>query len=437
MLEDIFKIPHLKAVFEKAIRFNGYIYARPGVINMMRRFTGEKEMVRHAKTRFATAFLTLSRIHQQKNNLRKMFISEEWTSSKWAKEQLGKEVARYVMMASFWNNIVYALKVSGPLVKVLRLFDTERKPLMGYIYEAMDRAKEAIAKSFGEKVEKYQDIYAIIDNRWAIQLHRPLHAAGHFLNPEFFYSNPQVEQDVEVMTGIYDCITKLIADEEIQNKITSEMTVYMKAEGLFGLPLAIRQRNTRAPADWWVAYGSTTPNLQKFEIRVLSLTCSSSGCERNWSVFEHFHSKKRNRLQQKRLNDLVFVKYNRALKRRYDMRDTIDPISLTNVDESNEWLRGRTDGESDEDNEQVFGDDSLTWGDVARASGALESSNVTRPTTSRARARSATSNPIDLVDEEEAGSEETEEEEDDEGYKSVGEEEEDDDDFLGVDMDDD
>lgn len=206
-------------------------------------------MVRHVKMRFATLFLTSSMIHLQKNNLRKMFISEEWTSSKWAKEQLGKEVARYVMMASFWNNIVYALKVAGPLVKVLRLVDSERKPPMGYIYEAMDRAKEAIAKSFGERIEKYQDIYAIIDNRWAIQLHRPLHAAGHFLNPEFFYSNPQVEQDVEVMTGIYDCITKLIANEEIQNKITSEMTVYMKAEGLFGLPLAIRQRNTRAPGN--------------------------------------------------------------------------------------------------------------------------------------------------------------------------------------------
>ncbi|XP_058202279.1 uncharacterized protein LOC131316834 [Rhododendron vialii] len=119
------------------------------------------------------------------------------------------------------------------------------------------------------------------------------------------------------------------------------------------------------------------------------------------------------------------------------MRDTIDPISLTNVDESNELLRGRMDGESDEDNELEFGDDSLMWADVARASGVGERSNVNRATTSRARARSATSNPIHLVDEEEAGSKETEEEEDDEGYKSVGEEEEDDDDLLGVDTDDD
>lgn len=249
MLEDIFKIPQFKQVFERAVRMNGYIYARPGVLNMMRRYTREKEMVRHAKTRFATAFLTLSRIHLQKNNLRKMFLSEEWTKSKWAKEQAGKQVQRYLMMPSFWNNIVYALKIAGPLVKVLRLVDSERKPPMGYIYEAMDRAKEAIAQSFGEKVEKYEEFFRIIDNRWSIQLHRPLHAAGHFLNPEFFYSNPQVEQDVEVMTGIYNCITKLVADEETQNQITSQMTIYMKAEGLFSMPLAIRQRTTRAPGN--------------------------------------------------------------------------------------------------------------------------------------------------------------------------------------------
>ena len=147
------------------------------------------------------------------------------------------------------------------------------------------------------------------------------------------------------------------------------------------------------------------------------------------------HSKKRNRLEQKRLNDLVFIKYNRALKRRYDIRDTIDPISLSNIDESNEWLRGRLDGESDEDEELVFEDDTLTWGAVARASGVGESSKQTRATTSRGRSKgsTSTSNTIHLIDEEEAGSEETEE--DAEGYKSGDEDE--DVDLLVVDVEDD
>lgn len=40
-------------------------------------------------------------------------------------------------------------------------------------------------------------------------------------------------------------------------------------------------------ADWWKMFGNGTPNLKEFAIKVLSLTCSASGCERNWSIFEH------------------------------------------------------------------------------------------------------------------------------------------------------
>ncbi|RWR73913.1 hypothetical protein CKAN_00222200 [Cinnamomum micranthum f. kanehirae] len=223
MLEDIFKIPSLKRTFERAIVVHGFIYNRPTLLNMMTRFTQMKELIKPAKTRFATAFLTLARIHQLKKNLRKMFTSEEWTTSKWAKEQQG--------------------------------------------------------------------------------------------------------------------------------------------------------------------------------IRI--------------------RSKKRNRLDQKRLNDLVFVEYNRALECRYDMRDILDPISLKNIDESNEWLLGRIDRELDEDDEFVFDDDILTWGDVATASEVGESSQRSRATsTSRARATprvTRSSSVLQLVDEEE--SEETDEEDVD-GYKS-------------------
>jgi hypothetical protein len=42
----------------------------------------------------------------------------------------------------------------------------------------------------------------------------------------------------------------------------------------------------KSDAKWWESYGDEHPELQKFAIRVLSLTCSSSGCERNWSAFE-------------------------------------------------------------------------------------------------------------------------------------------------------
>ncbi|XP_042466041.1 uncharacterized protein LOC122048553 [Zingiber officinale] len=290
ILEDIGKLPDFKATLKKAMSVNAYIY--------------------------------------------------DWTESKWAKEVAGKKVAKIIMTLRFWSSIVHILKIYGPLVRVLRLVDGERKPAMGYIYEAMDRAKETIIKAFKEKEEKYKEVFEIIDKRWECQLHRPLHAAGHYLNPEYFYSYTDSNICGEVVNGLFETMERLVSNAAEQDKITAQLSIYRKAEGLFGRNVAIRHRRALSPAEWWECYGANTPELQKFAIKVLSLTCSASGCERNWSVFEQIHSKKRNRLAQQRLNDLVFVKYNRALKLRYDARDKIDPISLTDIDDSLQDMTG-------------------------------------------------------------------------------------------------
>ncbi|KAI9077222.1 hypothetical protein K1719_040793 [Acacia pycnantha] len=65
----------------------------------------------------------------------------------------------------------------------------------------------------------------------------------------------------------------------------------------------VRQRNKSAPALWWKSYGAQVPDLRNLAIRVLGLTCSASGCERNWSTFEHIHSKKRSRLEHQRFSN--------------------------------------------------------------------------------------------------------------------------------------
>ena len=67
------------------------------------------------------------------------------------------------------------MKIAEPLVKVLRLVDGERLA-MGYIYEAMDQAKEQIRAAYKDRVAKYGPIWEIIYHRWSNQLHRAIHA---------------------------------------------------------------------------------------------------------------------------------------------------------------------------------------------------------------------------------------------------------------------
>ncbi|XP_028181280.1 uncharacterized protein LOC114368128 [Glycine soja] len=248
MLEDIEKLPLIRKTIRRAINLVGFIYAHSSTLNLLRNCTNKMELVRHAVTRFSTSYLTLERLHKEKANIRKMFISDEWILNKLSKEPKGKEAAKVVLMPSFWNSVVYTLKVMAPLVKVLHLGVGERKPAMGYIYEAMDKAKETIIKSFNNNESKYKDVFAIIDKRWNCQLHRPLHAAAHFLNPEFFYDNNDLEFDFEVTNGLFDCIKNILV------------------------------------VNVWV----TNSKFEKLAIKILSLTCSASGCERNWNVFEQF-----------------------------------------------------------------------------------------------------------------------------------------------------
>lgn len=66
-------------------------------------------------------------------------------------------------------------------------------------------------------------------------------------------------------------------------------------------------------------------------MRILSQTCSSFGCEHNWSIYDQLYSLRNNRLAQKRLNDLIYVHYNLRLREQQLRRRAENSISLDNV----------------------------------------------------------------------------------------------------------
>ncbi|XP_058775668.1 uncharacterized protein LOC131649941 [Vicia villosa] len=189
-----------------------------------------------------------------------------------------------------------------------------------------------------------------------------------------------IENDDKLLDGFYACINKLSASEKVIDDIHGELAKYKMCTGHFGLNEAVRQRANVALAEWWRRYGAKTPNLQLLAIKILSLTCSSSGCERNWSAFEHIHSKKRNRLEHQMLQDLVFIKYNQNLKERFDSDDLIDPVVLEDdFDTHNLWLLGGEDeAQPEPDNDMVFDGEDFSWLDVEIASGAAEPAINTR-----------------------------------------------------------
>ncbi|GAV89458.1 DUF659 domain-containing protein [Cephalotus follicularis] len=64
ILEDIGKLPAIMQTIKRVIELNGYIYNLSSVLHMMRRFTGQRNLLRRAKTRFSTSFITLSSLYK-------------------------------------------------------------------------------------------------------------------------------------------------------------------------------------------------------------------------------------------------------------------------------------------------------------------------------------------------------------------------------------
>lgn len=146
----------------------------------------------------------------------------------------------------FWPGVKYCVNVAAPLVRVLRLVDSDDRPSIGYIYEAMDQAKEKIAKNLGGVPSRYEKVWDAIDLRWNMQLHRPLHSAAYFLNPRFHFSD-NFKADQEICDGYYDVIERMVPSRQERRLIDQQLDKFKRAEGSFGRESAIDARTAKQP----------------------------------------------------------------------------------------------------------------------------------------------------------------------------------------------
>jgi len=82
------------------------------------------------------------------------------------------------------------------------------------------------------------------------------------------------------------CMHRLVDDPKKRSKNNHQLEDFKVGAGKFGSEFAAYALETKIPTQWWESYGSGYPELQWFAMRVLSLTCSSYGCEQYWSAFE-------------------------------------------------------------------------------------------------------------------------------------------------------
>jgi hypothetical protein len=113
---------------------------------------------------------------------------------------------------------------------------------MRFLYGYLLEDKNEISKRFDNDRKKFEEVFHFIDKRWDSKLKTPLHRAGYYLNPFYYYQNKKdIEENESFRDGVITCITKLVSNEDTQDKIIEELQKFHDAEGSFRKDIAKRQ----------------------------------------------------------------------------------------------------------------------------------------------------------------------------------------------------
>ena len=78
MLEDIGSMKQIKETLDQAKMLIGFIYNSLKVVNLMKVFTKDRDLLRTRINHFATKFISLESLIRYEANLKRMCTTNEW-----------------------------------------------------------------------------------------------------------------------------------------------------------------------------------------------------------------------------------------------------------------------------------------------------------------------------------------------------------------------
>jgi hypothetical protein len=331
LLEDLMQIKWVSECMEKCRKISKLIYNRSWLLNLLKKeFTNGQDLLTPLITQYSSSFASLLNFVDHKGALKRLFQSNRWLTSKVSKSEEGKDVEKIVMNSTFWKKMVFVCRSVEPIVEVLQKVNGDERLSMPFIYSDIYRARSAIKTNHGEDVRKYGPFWNVIDSHLNLLAAHPLYLASYYLNPSYRYS-PDFVPHPEVVRGLNACIVRLESDSSRRISASMQIPEFGTAKADFGTELAIATRTEINPAAWWEQHGINCLELQRIAVRILSQTCSSFGCEHNWSMYDEIHSPRNNRISQKRLNDHMFVHYNLRLRELQIRKRSNESISIDTI----------------------------------------------------------------------------------------------------------
>ena len=143
------------------------------------------QLLKLAKTRFGSYFLTFRRLLRVRQALGAMVMSDEWDEI--STDRDGMDAAKDTVLDShFWAQVKFVLQFTKPIYNMIRFADSDR-PIIGEVYEQMDNMLGQIKDIVEPKDHNLYDFISTeVEKRWE-KLNIPLHALAYVLTPKYYH----------------------------------------------------------------------------------------------------------------------------------------------------------------------------------------------------------------------------------------------------------
>ncbi|XP_072955087.1 uncharacterized protein [Typha angustifolia] len=293
------------------------------------------ELLKGAVRGCASHYINLRLIFDVRETLRTAVLSDNWEG--WSnlpkldeKVKLsGEDVKAAVMSDDFWEAIQLALSIIKPIYKMMRFTDQDG-PLIGEVCERMENMLGEIKDNMKGREELFMVLQEKVFIRWN-KSNFPLQCLAYALTPKYYdeeylqFPAPggrlrcHPAQDDDIFESATSAICKMHPNFEQSDIIRLQFLSFTEKKGKFSTATA--KRDARNPKinvlQWWKFHGGDTKELRDVAFKVLAQPISTSSVERPWSTYSYIHSAKKNRLNSRHADNLLYIHTNLRLISRF------------------------------------------------------------------------------------------------------------------------
>ncbi|XP_075653895.1 uncharacterized protein LOC142624250 [Castanea sativa] len=154
IFKEIGKMNHVAKLAKRASKITVFIYNHVALQAWLRTRKNWTEIVRPGPTRFATTFIALGSLKEHKQDLQALVTGKFYVESRYAKDKKAKAVVKIILDNQFWNDCHVIVHIMSPLIRLLRIVDSDEKPAMSYVYDGMYRLVEEL-RLFREREQTF------------------------------------------------------------------------------------------------------------------------------------------------------------------------------------------------------------------------------------------------------------------------------------------